>query len=60
MFGIGAQELIVILVIVLILFGSKKLPEFSRGLGEAVRDIRKSFSDNEKQKKPTNSKKTSG
>lgn len=45
MFGFGAQELIVILVIILVLFGGKKLPELSRSVAEAVREIRKGFSD---------------
>ena len=48
------QELLIILVIVLVLFGSKKLPELSRGIGEAMKELRKGFSespDKEDQKK---------
>jgi sec-independent protein translocase protein TatA len=45
MFGIGLQELIVILAIVLLLFGGKKIPELSRSLGAAIRELRKGFSD---------------
>jgi len=45
MFGIGVQELVIVLVIVLVLFGGKKLPELSKGLGEAIKNIRKGFSD---------------
>lgn len=55
MFGIGVQELIVVLVIVLVLFGGKKLPELSKGIGEAVKNIRHGFSDDE-DKKPKTSK----
>lgn len=43
MFGLGLQELIIILVILLLLFGAKKLPELSRSLGESAREIRKGF-----------------
>ena len=45
MFGIGAQELILILAIVLVLFGGKKLPELSKGVGQAIKEIRKGFND---------------
>jgi len=40
-FGIGTPELLVILVIVLLLFGAKKLPELARSLGSSVKEIRK-------------------
>lgn len=46
MFGLGATELIIILVIVLVLFGGSKLPEIGRGIGEAIRNFKKSTSDN--------------
>jgi sec-independent protein translocase protein TatA len=41
MFGIGAQELLLILLIVLVLFGAKKVPELAKGLGNALREFRK-------------------
>ena len=40
MFGLGMQELIVILVIVLLLFGAKRLPEAGAGLGKAIRSFK--------------------
>ena len=41
MFGIGAGEFIVILIVGLIVFGPGKLPEVGRGLGKALREFRK-------------------
>jgi sec-independent protein translocase protein TatA len=41
MFGLGFQEILLILVILFLLFGAKKLPEIGRGLGETMREIRK-------------------
>ena len=38
---IGGWEVIVILAVVLILFGSKKLPELARGLGQGIREFKK-------------------
>lgn len=46
MFGIGIQELIVILVIILLLFGSKKLPELSKSVGQSLKELRKGFTEN--------------
>jgi len=40
MFGLGATELIIIAVIILLIFGSKKLPDIGKGLGEAIREFR--------------------
>ncbi|MDR0239158.1 MAG: twin-arginine translocase TatA/TatE family subunit, partial [Deltaproteobacteria bacterium] len=39
MFGIGMQELLVILVVGLLLFGANKLPEVGSGLGKAIRNF---------------------
>lgn len=40
MFGIGFQEIIVIALIVLLLFGGKKIPELMNGLGKGVRSFK--------------------
>ena len=41
MFGLGAQELVVILLIALVLFGGAKIPELGRSLGQAIREFKK-------------------
>ena len=46
MFGLGATELIIILIIVIILFGASRLPEIGKGIGEAIRNFKKSTSEN--------------
>lgn len=59
--NIGAVELIVILVVLMILFGTKKIPEFARGLGEAGQEFKKGLhGKNEKEtKKKTTEKEES-
>jgi sec-independent protein translocase protein TatA len=42
-FGIGFQELLVILIIALIIFGPSKLPQIGSGLGKALRDFSKAM-----------------
>ncbi|MGH7830782.1 MAG: twin-arginine translocase TatA/TatE family subunit, partial [Candidatus Binatia bacterium] len=44
MFGLGFQELLIILVIALIIFGPAKLPQIGSGLGKAIRDFKKGVS----------------
>lgn len=43
--SIGTAEWVVIALIVLLLFGGKKIPEFFKGLGDAVREFKKSSRD---------------
>ena len=61
MFGLGAGEIILILIVILVLFGGKKIPEVMQGLGKGIRefkkasrdiedDIKSSFEDKEKGK----------
>jgi len=45
MFGIGTQEILIILVLVLIIFGAKRLPEIGGGLGRAIRNFRQAASE---------------
>ncbi|MDQ5972692.1 MAG: Sec-independent protein translocase protein TatA [Patescibacteria group bacterium] len=44
MFG-KTDELIIVLLIVLLLFGAKKLPELARSVGQSAKEIRKGFAD---------------
>jgi len=46
MFGsIGTPELLVIMLVILLLFGSKRLPELARGIGKGIRQFRKAMDD---------------
>ena len=38
--GIGAQELLLIFLIILLLFGARRLPEFGKSLGQGIRQFR--------------------
>ena len=44
MFG-KTEDLVIVLVIVLVLFGAKKLPELSKGIAESVKEVRSGFRD---------------
>jgi sec-independent protein translocase protein TatA len=44
---LGAPELIIILAILLLLFGGKKLPELSKSLGESMRELRKGLNNDD-------------
>ncbi len=48
--SIGTTEWIVIGLIVLLLFGGKKIPEFFKGIGEAVKEFKKASKDTEEKK----------
>lgn len=48
LFGIGMQEIIVIALIVLLLFGGKKIPELMKGLGKGVKSFKDGMKEIEK------------
>ena len=43
MFGLGMQELVIILVIVVVLFGATRLPQVGEGVGKMINNFRKSM-----------------
>lgn len=48
----GFQELLVILLIVIIIFGASKLPQLGKGLGEGIRNFRKGLKGNDEPAPP--------
>lgn len=43
--NVGSPEIVVIAIIIIVLFGAKKIPEFIRGIGEAIKEFRKASKD---------------
>jgi sec-independent protein translocase protein TatA len=52
MFGLGFPELLLILVIVVLLFGTSRIPELGKGLGEGIRNFRRGMKGEDDEKKP--------
>lgn len=48
MFGLRGQELLIILLIVLLIFGARKLPDLARSLGASAKEFRKGIEDGSK------------
>jgi sec-independent protein translocase protein TatA len=49
MFRFGTTEVILLAILLVLLFGAKKIPELARGIGEAIRLLRGGFSDDGKE-----------
>lgn len=56
MFGIGTQEILFIVLIVLLFFGGKKIPELMKGLGKGVRSFREGMNQIENDPETTGKK----
>jgi sec-independent protein translocase protein TatA len=40
MFGLGTQELVIIFLIVIVIFGANKIPQLGKGLGEGIKNFK--------------------
>jgi sec-independent protein translocase protein TatA len=45
MFGLGTQEIILICIVILVLFGAKKIPDLMSGLGKGIKEFKKASKD---------------
>jgi sec-independent protein translocase protein TatA len=52
--GLGLPELIIIGIIVLLMFGGKKLPELGAGLGKSIKEFKQAFKSEDETPKDTN------
>ena len=46
MFNLGTPEILVVGIVLLVLFGGKKLPELARGMGSSIKEFRKAAGEN--------------
>jgi sec-independent protein translocase protein TatA len=60
MFGIGTTELLIVLGIVIVLFGARRLPELGSGVGQAIRNFKSGLSGKEVDVTPKKEEVTDG
>ncbi len=58
-FGIGVPELLILLVVILLVFGPKRLPEMGRSLGRGMREFKDSISGKDDDDEPSHAQLTS-
>jgi sec-independent protein translocase protein TatA len=57
---IGQLELIIILVVVFLLFGAKRLPDIARGIGKGIREFRRALEGRDEDEEKKNGKPPAG
>lgn len=58
--NLGVPELIIIFLIIVVLFGASKLPQIGRGLGEGIRNFKRSMGNEDETRKVEEGSKNSG
>ena len=56
--GLGMREILVIAILILLLLGAKRIPEFMKGLGSGIKEFKKSMKEDDKENDNTEDKKT--
>lgn len=56
--GLGMREILVIAILILLLFGAKRIPEFMKGLGSGIKEFKKSMKEEDKENDTTEDKTT--
>ncbi len=55
MFGLGTKEIIIIAIVLVLLFGARKIPELAKSIVDAIRHLRGAFKDNDDSNQITSS-----
>ena len=56
--GLGMKEILVIAILILLLFGAKRIPEFMKGLGSGINEFKKSMKEDDQENDNTEDKTT--